>query len=72
MLERHAEASLIVATALNPYIGYDRATAIVNDAAASGRPLREVAREHGVDEDVLDRALDLRAMAAGGRTEAAR
>jgi fumarate hydratase, class II len=72
MLKRHAEASLIVATALNPYIGYDRATAIVNDAAASGRPLREVAREHGVDEDVLDRALDLRAMAAGGRTEAAR
>ena len=34
--ERHAESSLAVATALNPYIGYDRATAIVKDAAASG------------------------------------
>ena len=58
-----------MATALNPYIGYDRATAIVKDAAASGRTLREVAREHGVDEKVLDEALDLRTIAAGtGRT----
>jgi fumarate hydratase class II len=65
--ERHAEASLAVATALNPYIGYDRATAIVKDAAASGRSLREVARAHGVDEDILDKALDLRAIAHGNR-----
>jgi fumarate hydratase, class II len=63
--ERHGEATLAMATALNPYIGYDRATAIVKDAAASGRTLREVAREHGVDEETLDRALDLRAMALG-------
>ena len=32
-------------------------------AAATGRPLREVAREAGVDERVLDEALDYRAMA---------
>jgi fumarate hydratase, class II len=64
--EHYAEVSLTVATALNPYIGYDAATAIVKDAAASGRSLREVAREHGVDDDVLDKALDLRGMAAGG------
>ena len=63
--EHHAEASLAVATALNPYIGYDAATAIVKDAAASGRSLREVAREHGVSEEILDKALDLRAMALG-------
>ncbi len=63
--QRAGEASLAVATALNPYIGYDKATAIVKDAAASGRSLREVAREHGVDEKVLDEALDLRKMAAG-------
>ena len=56
-----------MATALNPYIGYDRATAIVKDAAASGRTLREVAREHGVDEDMLDKALDLRGMARGNQ-----
>jgi fumarate hydratase, class II len=63
--ERHGEATLAMATALNPYIGYDRAAAIVKDAAESGRTLREVAREHGVDEETLDRALDLRAMALG-------
>jgi fumarate hydratase class II len=63
--EHHGEATLAMATALNPFIGYDRATAIVKDAAASGRSLREVAREHGVDEETLDRALDLRAMARG-------
>jgi fumarate hydratase class II len=60
-----AEGTLAVATALNPYIGYDRATDIVKDAAASGRTLREVAREHGVDEATLDAALDLRKIAAG-------
>ena len=32
-------------------------------AAASGRSLREVAREEGVDDAVLDEALDYRAMA---------
>jgi fumarate hydratase class II len=61
--ERYAELTLSAATALNPYIGYDRATEIVKESAASGRPLREVAREAGVDEEILDRALDYRAMA---------
>ncbi len=63
MCERHAEATLATATALNPYIGYDRATEIVKEAAASGRPLREVAREMGVEESVLDEALDHHKMA---------
>jgi fumarate hydratase class II len=61
--ERYAELTLSAVTALNPYIGYDRATEIVHEAAGSGRSLREVAREHGVEESVLDRALDYRAMA---------
>jgi fumarate hydratase, class II len=61
--EQYAELTLSAATALNPYIGYDRATAIVQEAAATGRPLREVARDAGVDEETLDRALDYRAMA---------
>jgi fumarate hydratase class II len=63
--ERSAESTLAVATALNPYIGYDKAADIVKDASASGRTLREVAREHGVDEATLDEALDLRKIAAG-------
>ncbi|HEX2467219.1 MAG TPA: class II fumarate hydratase [Solirubrobacterales bacterium] len=62
-LERHAEATLATATALNPHIGYDRATEIVQKAAATGRPLREVAREMGVDESVLEEALDHRRLA---------
>jgi fumarate hydratase class II len=61
--ERFAELTLSAATALNPYIGYDLATEIVKEAAASGRSLREVAREKGVDEETLDKALDYRAMA---------
>jgi len=54
---RYAELTLSAATALNPYIGYDRATEIVKEAAASGRSLREVAREKGVEDSVLDEAL---------------
>jgi fumarate hydratase class II len=61
--ERYAELTLSAATALNPYIGYDAATEIVKEAAASGRSLREIARERGVGDDVLDKALDYRAMA---------
>jgi fumarate hydratase, class II len=61
--ERYAELTLSAATALNPYIGYDRATEIVKEAADSGRSLREVAREKGVEESVLDEALDYRKMA---------
>ena len=61
--QRYAELTLSAATALNPYIGYDKASEIVKEAAASGRSLREVAREQGVEESVLDEALDYRAMA---------
>jgi len=61
--EHYAELTLSAATALNPYIGYDKATEIVKEAAASGRSLREVARDAGVDEETLDKALDYRAMA---------
>ena len=62
---RDAEANLVSVTALNPHIGYDRAGEIAKEAAASGRTLREVAREKGVDEKTLDEALDLAKMARG-------
>ncbi len=61
--ERYAELTLSAATALNPYIGYDKATEIVKEAAKSGRTIRELAREAGMDNETLDRALDYRAMA---------
>jgi fumarate hydratase class II len=62
---RSAESTLAAATALNPYIGYDKAAEIVKEAATSGRLLREVAYEKGVDEETYDKAMDLRAMARG-------
>jgi fumarate hydratase class II len=61
--ESYAELTLSAATALNPYIGYDKASEIVKSAAASGLSLREAAREAGVTDDVLDEALDYRKMA---------
>ena len=62
---RHAEATLSTATALNPHIGYDRTAEIVKQAATTGKPLRDVARELGVDEQTLAEALDLARMAKG-------
>jgi fumarate hydratase, class II len=64
-LRRHAESTPAIATALNPHIGYDRATEIVKEAVASQRTIREVAIEKGVEEATLDEALDLRKMARG-------
>jgi fumarate hydratase class II len=60
-----AGATLAVATALNSAIGYDRATTIVKKATESGRPLREIALEEGVDAKLYDETIDLRKIAAG-------
>jgi fumarate hydratase, class II len=68
-LSRYAESTPAIATALNSYIGYDRGTEIVNEAVASRRTIREVALEKGVDEETLDKALDLRKMARGSETD---
>jgi fumarate hydratase class II len=68
-LRRHAESTPAIATALNPLIGYDKATEIVNEAVETQRTIREVALDKGVDEKTLDKALDLRAMARGSITK---
>src|SRR3954452_22174628 len=60
---QHGESTPAIATALNPYIGYDRATEIVKEAVESRRTIRDVAREKGVDDETLDKALDLHSMA---------
>jgi fumarate hydratase class II len=60
-----AESTLVLVTALNPVVGYDEGAAISKEAAATGRSLREVALDHGVPPDVLDKVLDLRAVAHG-------
>ena len=57
----------ILATALNPAIGYERAAAIAKRAYAEGRPVLEVALEmSGVDEAELRRLLDPAALTRGG------
>jgi fumarate hydratase class II len=65
-----AGATLAVATALNSAIGYDKGTAIVQKATASGRPLREVAIEEGVDAELYDKTIDLRRIARGNQARA--
>lgn len=62
-----AGGTLAVATALNGAIGYDKGTAIVQKAVASGRPLRDVALEEGVDAKLYDATIDLRRIARGNR-----
>jgi fumarate hydratase, class II len=63
--KRSAESTLATATALNSKIGYDKGAEIVKEASQSGRPLREVALEKGVEAKVYDEAIDLRKIAAG-------
>jgi fumarate hydratase class II len=62
-----AENTLAAATALNGAIGYDAAAAIVKEASASGRPLREVALEAGVEAKLYDETINLRKIAAGNQ-----
>ncbi|MDH3590625.1 MAG: class II fumarate hydratase [Planctomycetota bacterium] len=52
------EQGLSTVTGLVPAIGYDRSAAIAKQAAASGKTVREVAREEGIDEATLTEGLD--------------
>ena len=62
------ETSPSLATALNPYIGYDRAAAIVKESLATGRPIAEVilktVKEMGIlsERQVMKEILDPIAM----------
>ena len=53
------EQSLAMGTALAPEIGYDRAADLVKEAYATGRTIRDVAREKsGLGDDRLAAVLD--------------
>ena len=66
------ERGLMTVTGLAPVIGYDNAAAIAKEAFASGRTVREVAREKTQLSDAeLDRLLDPAAMTEPGRAVAA-
>jgi len=61
------ERNPAIATALNPYVGYDRAAVVAKRAAAERRSVREVAEEMGlIASEELDRALDVRQMTEPG------
>jgi fumarate hydratase class II len=57
------DRSLMLVTALNPYIGYDAAAAVAKEAFATGKTLREIVLAKGLmDAGTLDRALNPRSM----------
>ncbi len=60
------EQGLMLATALAPLIGYDEAASLAKEALKSGRTIRELAIERGMDATELDRVLDPAAMTEPG------
>jgi len=61
-IQRHLERSLMMATALNPHIGYDKAARIVKKALADDLTIREAALTLGISVEQLDDWLDPRKM----------
>jgi fumarate hydratase class II len=65
------DRSLMLVTALNPFIGYDRAAAVAKEALATGKTLREIVLERKLmDATALDRALDPASMTTPGAGKA--
>ena len=65
------EQGLMIGTALAPVIGYDAAANIAKKAAATGRTIRDIAREETIlSEEELDRILDPSQMTVPGTTVA--
>ena len=56
-----------IATALNPYVGYDEATEVAKEAARRGLSVRDVVEEKGLlKPEEINEALDVRAMTEPG------
>ena len=63
----NAESSSALATALTPHIGYEEAAAVVHQAQAEGKTLRQVVLDRGLlRPGEVDRILDVEAMTRGG------
>lgn len=66
------DRSLMLVTALNPYIGYDNAASVAKEAFTSGKTLREVVLERKLmDAAALDQALEPLGMTRPGGTSLA-
>jgi fumarate hydratase class II len=69
-LERNAESSPVIATALVPRLGYETTAAIIKESNRTGKSIRQVVRARKLMTDAeLDRALDVEAMTRGGIIE---
>jgi fumarate hydratase class II len=60
------ERSPMLATALNPVIGYDEAAKIAKESIRTGRSIRQLARAKGVSDAALNKVLDLGKMTKPG------
>jgi fumarate hydratase, class II len=60
------ERSPMLATALNPVIGYDEAAKLAKESIRTGKSIRQLARAKGVTEKELNRVLDLGKMTKPG------
>ncbi|PYY01570.1 MAG: aspartate ammonia-lyase [Acidobacteria bacterium] len=55
----YAESTVSLATALNPYIGYQKAAEIVKESVATGKSIIDIARSRGLlKEDEIAKILD--------------
>ena len=62
-----AERNIIVVTALNPHIGYDKGAVAAKEAFASGRNVRDIVIEKGwLSAEQVDELLDIKRMTEGG------
>jgi fumarate hydratase, class II len=60
------ERSPMLATALNPVIGYDEAAKLAKESIRTGKSIRQLARAKGVGEKELNKVLDLGKMTKPG------
>ena len=66
-LKGYAESSPSIGTALNPYIGYEKAAEIIKESTRTGASIREIVRRRKLmTDEELDRALDVESMTRGG------
>jgi fumarate hydratase, class II len=56
----------MLATALNPLLGYDEAAKIAKESIRTGKSIRQLARSKGVSESTLNKVLDLGKMTKPG------
>jgi fumarate hydratase class II len=60
------ERSPMLATALNPVLGYDEAARLAKESMRTGKSIRQLARSKGVGEATLNKVLDLGKMTKPG------